>query len=531
MNQNPGLLPYKIGSAKVKSKSHTFIHYLDLQPIHEEIYTLKTEYQNITDSTKNHPFSELGNFDRALKYKLLSVEQKFNSINPTSRVKRGLIDGLGSIIKTISGNLDANDGAHYDQAISDLENTQKTIVQKLNREISLTTAVIENFNKTVTLIQTNQKSISSGLNKIRSKLNKLIFDLDDYLESKDILDQISVLLDVISQLLSDIENALTFARLGTAHSSILKIDELESMLKIASMHYSSDQLVLPNTQNNVHRYYDLLKIEAYFSGSKIVFLVHFPIAYRNAFSYYHLYSIPNKNSTTIVPPDTYLIMNENFYQYASMPCIDLQSIYYCPEDNILDNTKKNDCIVDLLQLSPAIGKCIQTPVQVRSNIVQQIDESHYIVVFPNPSKIQTNCVRTDFTTLDGNYLIQLPFGCEFKTNDDVFTNRKDVINGQPMLLPKIKVSQSQYATGVPPIEIQDVQLDKVHKLQKEQRSIGFIIPTHSHTSIGYWTSPIYIVLILVGLCYFYKFVKRKRNPGSNAGNADSQGRAEAFFTP
>lgn len=470
-------------------------------------------------------------FNRALQYQLASVEQKFNSISPIYRVKRGLIDGLGTIIKSISGNLDANDAIHYDQAIFDLENNQKSVVQKLNKQISLTTAIIENFNKTITLIRNNQRSISSGLNNIRSKLNEVSFDLNDYIECKDVLDQINIMLNMLTQLLSDIENAIVFARLGTVHSTILKHQELESILKILSNYYSPNQLIFSDVYNNTNRYYDILQTEAYYSGTRIVFLIHFPIVLNDLFSYYHLYSIPNQNSTTIIPPSTYLIMNENFYQYASVPCIDLQSIHYCPDNNILNGMEKQDCIFQLLQLSSNEKGCLQTPVTVKKNIIEQIDESRYIVIFPNLTKIRTTCQRTDFVNLQGNHLIQLPFECQFETNNEIYVNSKYIIKGQPMLLPKLKVSHLSSPTEIPAINIEDVKLDKIHEIVKDQRNLGPVQLGHSNKQIGYWTVPIYVIIILGLLYLVYKIIIRRKKIPKRATTNQPQADTPAFFTP
>lgn len=465
-------------------------------------------------------------------YQLNSAEQKFNSLSPTGRVKRGLIDGLGTIIKSISGNLDANDAAHYDQAIFDLQNNQKEIVQKLNKEISLTTEIIENFNKTITLIKNNQKVITSGLNRIRSELNKFIFEFNDYLETRNILDQLSLTLSVILQLLSDIENAITFARLGTLHNSIVKIDELESILQTILKYYSSDQLIFSHISNNTHRYYDLLEIEAYYSGTKIVFVIHFPIVYPEIFSYYHLYSIPTQKLTTIVPKNTYLVMNENFYQYTSVPCIDLHPDYYCPDNNLMYGMKNQDCIFELLQLGSTYESCQQVPVQLTRNVIQQIDESHYIAIFLNQTKIQTICGRTDFTTLEGNYLITLPPGCQFQTNDYNYINEKLITKGQPMLLPEINIPPRSPVGTISKITIEDVQLDKIHELQNQQRKLGPVKFTYTQESwTNYWIIPIYVTLISIGLYFTYRFVQQKLRTPTPTTSEQPQARTRTFLTP
>lgn len=86
-----------------------------------------------------HPYYvELDNFIRA--------EQKFNSLPPSHRVEMALINAFGSIIKSISGNLNAED-----VAISELESNQKVVVITLNKQ-TFTSEILENFNETVTHI-------------------------------------------------------------------------------------------------------------------------------------------------------------------------------------------------------------------------------------------------------------------------------------------------------------------------------------------------------------------------------------------
>ncbi|KAJ8914648.1 hypothetical protein NQ315_015387 [Exocentrus adspersus] len=177
--KNPGVLPYKLGSAKVKSEFHTFIHYYDLEPIKQEIRTIEHKYYNITRSMKGN----------------------------------------------------------------------------------------------------------------QSQMN--------------LLDQITLTLNLLLHLLSNIENTVTFARLGTLHSSIIKIDELETILDTVLKYFSVDHLLFRDT----NRF--------------------------RTFSYYHLFSIPTQNSTTVIPKNTYLVMNENFYQYMSAPCVKLHPNYYCPFDNLV----------------------------------------------------------------------------------------------------------------------------------------------------------------------------------------------------
>ncbi|XP_074030352.1 uncharacterized protein [Leptinotarsa decemlineata] len=80
LKTNPGLLLLKMGQAKIKTSTHDFIHYYDLQPIHEEIFAIESQYDAVSTAIRNglsDPyFFNLQNFDQGLKYQLKTVKEK-----------------------------------------------------------------------------------------------------------------------------------------------------------------------------------------------------------------------------------------------------------------------------------------------------------------------------------------------------------------------------------------------------------------------------------------------------------------------
>lgn len=105
---------------------------------------------------------------------------------------------------------------------------------------------------------------------------------------------------------------------------------MEKMVYTVLKFHTVDEILFQNLENDTYKYYGVLDVESYYSGTKIIFVIHFPIVLPDMYSYYHLYSIPTPNSTTIIPHNTYLIMNDDFYQYIQQPCIKLETSHYCP---------------------------------------------------------------------------------------------------------------------------------------------------------------------------------------------------------
>lgn len=82
------------------------------------------------------------------------------------RVKRGLIDGLGSVIKSISGNLDYTDAIKYDNAIKTLKENQNKVVTEINNHISLGKNWVLQNSEILNNLANNQKIIESAINNL-----------------------------------------------------------------------------------------------------------------------------------------------------------------------------------------------------------------------------------------------------------------------------------------------------------------------------------------------------------------------------
>lgn len=103
LQNNQGLLPLQLGNARNKIGHNNFIHIINLQS-----YTIIVE-------EIRHSLNELGSIhelDNTLattNLKLNELQLKLNSLLPKRRNKRELINGLGTAIKFLTGNMDAND--------------------------------------------------------------------------------------------------------------------------------------------------------------------------------------------------------------------------------------------------------------------------------------------------------------------------------------------------------------------------------------------------------------------------------------
>ncbi|XP_050505429.1 uncharacterized protein LOC126883802 [Diabrotica virgifera virgifera] len=499
-----------------------------------EAEEIETQYDAVTTAIQNglsHPyFSSLQNFDQALRYQLKSAQEKFSTIYPYSRTRRGLINGLGSIIKAISGNLDQDDAEKYNNAIETLQTNQENLINHLNRHISLNKKIIKEFNETITLLTHNQEIIAEEVNNISTNLNTFIFDFNHYLQARNVLDQLNLTLQIILQLLNDLEEAITFSRVNTLHNSVIKKDEIKWIINKMLEHHKADQLVYIEDED-ILKYYDIIKVDAYYSNHTIIFILHFPVLHPNSFTYYHLFPIPTANSTTIIPPEPYLLISEKSFQYLEEPCARIDTRYLCQEGTMLEATKTDDCIKQILQLSTQEASCQYTPVQTRDVIIQRLSDAHYIGIFPESTKITTRCSTTKILGLKGTYLINLPPRCEFKTPIQSYINSRTTIPEEPLMLPKIRTIDIPTAIKFKPLRIDHIPLDKLHELSKEEEHLETINPklwNHSHNH--FWMTPLYILITIICLYICYRYKTNNKKPNSS-DETPEEANSTVLFVP
>ena len=112
-----GILPFKLGNAKLITSYHSVIQYVDLTPLKTQISQLKTHVTDVRKilSQTNYTSSEVSFFpidhlqERA-KYIIADASMKLDNLRPIKpRAKRGLINVVGKSEKWLFCSLDNND--------------------------------------------------------------------------------------------------------------------------------------------------------------------------------------------------------------------------------------------------------------------------------------------------------------------------------------------------------------------------------------------------------------------------------------
>lgn len=492
-----GILPIKLGPAKLEKTTHTFVHYYNLEPLFQQYDNLNEQYNNlqIIISNNSHYVNESRNYVKIIDFTRNSINNKimnigFHSTALTKRNKRGLINGLGSVFKFISGNLDAEDGKRYNKILTDLEQNQHKLENQLKLSYSVNNQVIENFNSTLKDIQHNENLLKTKMMQLSEIINKLL--VEDFLYAKGIFDQLIILYNSILNILQDIENSVTFCKLRTLHPSIIQPDKLLSEIQKISDHYKM-QLPFEPKLENILEYEELLKVNCKIESSQIIYFISIPINYETNFDLYHLISTPTKYGSefvTIIPDSKYVLKTNKDIIPLSDMCIQSR-IYQCP--NKFHAHINPACEEEVLNQQHT-SQCHYTKLDIQENHFELLPEiNQYLAILPKEEKITTICPEgTSIQSLAGIYLIKGGNNCEI-----IFKNQKliflDKTHGLPLLLPKLKFKLENNKISNFSINLSSLKFDKI--------KVNQIIPTEDIDTDIYipsiWTILLYIAAVII----------------------------------
>lgn len=212
-----------------------------------------------------------------MKFTEKKVEDKLIEILPhPNRIKRGLINGLGSIFKSVTGNLDATDGERYETLIKDLQRSQDKLVKNIKIQNTLAISLIDKFNNTFQQIKHNEDLINAKLNQISTIVEGQAYR-ENSMFIKDVMIQIINMYEIIISILQDVENSISFAKLGTIHPSIIKTTDLLKLLKSIELVFKTERIPIEVNLENTVLFGKFIKIESYILNNKITYILQMPI--------------------------------------------------------------------------------------------------------------------------------------------------------------------------------------------------------------------------------------------------------------
>ena len=461
--------------------------------------------------------SQLDNYFTILQYKTDAINENllpFSTAKP-KRVTRGLIDGLGSIIKQITGNMDAQDNEKIHKTLKAIKTNQHNIFHQIQNQYSINNEIIAKFNQTVRDIQHNEIALLGRIELIQ----KIIKTNDAHLETllaESILNQLIHLFDIILNIAQNIATSLTFCKLHIVHPSIINNNDLLNELSKISAIYPQ-RLPLEVNNNNIQNFIKIIKPTCTINKNKIMYFLTIPLFDTKLFELFYLVPIPTRNFQTIIPTKRFVLKHLTELVPVVDTCAQTDSIYLCPK--IISSPVNTTCEEGLLiHNNPGGCSYVQLPEEESLEFLPEINR--YLGVLPRPTAIRTDCqdVRTD-KQLKGIFLFEEQTKCRTYVRSTPLRFNQTT-KGQIILLkPNINWTRGS-ADQLPKLNLKNIRMTA---LSSNLRPVKEIPENTSDTWHLTGTATLYLIITIVG-CYlgFRHFTKKKEEHHSTLDVGDAQ---------
>ncbi|XP_060802778.1 uncharacterized protein LOC106142071 isoform X1 [Amyelois transitella] len=514
LDNGPGILPFKLGEAKIISHHHSFIQNVNLDLLQDKINSVND--QLLTSSPDLHNKTNLlfqPHIDY-LKNKLKNVSEQLKSFE-TGRVKRGLIDGLGSVVKSITGNLDYTDALHYNHAIKALEEDEHRLATEFNQHVSLTKDLTSQYSKIINDIVKNQNKMADLINRINESDASRDYDLIKYAHLAQMLIILSDNVDSISQELTRLQNILAFIRTSTMHHSAISLDEIRNILHKLTAIYGRDRII----DLDIREYYELVRLGSYYVGNNIVIVYKFPIFQLPIYDLYKLSIIPNRFHEVLIPPSPFLAIFQKDFKNIEAECPKSSKWFICEEKRSLQNRPSQSCIPELITTQKKNPTCQPIAITLDQIAYEELDDRYYTINFPSPTKIHLSCGQDLYKEVNGSYLLTIPQNCYIETSQLHITNKKDRLKGHVLKIMDLPHKETNIQTPAPTLKLNSINLEHLHTTNtKIMQESPHIIQATNDYGIYHTTIPLY--LSLFGACALVSYVAYRKYVLNSKGTTD-----------
>ena len=334
MIQNPGVNVLELSRTYIYVNSYFNFYQYNLSTINLEYdKIIKHKNEILTHINKYEYYANgLKTYENILKFNCEQLKNKIKIIT-SHRNKRGIINGLGSIVKAITGNLDATDGQKYDELFEKI-NQNMHILQTQNLDtVKLNKEMIIKFNKQLNNIKHNEETLSKHITEIKTEMNNN-YNWRMTITIKDALNQLILLAINLKEIISEIETSLSFCGMNKIHSSII---DMETLRKIAGQKNRLDFLEISN----------LIKTHCRLESNTINYLIEIPIYDPEEKILYQVTPIPIviNNKLHILNENEELITMRRNEIIAMKACIKNKDKYYCHANY----QKTLNCFIDIIK--------------------------------------------------------------------------------------------------------------------------------------------------------------------------------------
>jgi hypothetical protein len=412
---------------------------IDLSTYHDIISTVKSDLLLVERQKQAFtPISELKQIELLL-HTLDSRLNEFHQVLPRLDARRGLINIGGKILKTLFGTVTDSDVHLLHDVVNNLQQRNADIVHSLANQLTyvkdLSTTSKINTEAIANLSTILRDQVIQSHDELQNMAKEiLVFNVTLFGQSTLFMHirQLEFGLLQLTQQIDKLFNLLQCAIQGKLSIELVNPSVFQNMLRNVSLHLPEGyELVAGTNINNIHLYYELVKVSVLANTHSIYLALNIPLQFahrhftlfgaitlpvRVTFDKFVQYSVDFAYFGLHHSQQSYILLSE-----ASFNRCNKGSIVICPADVAIYDVHTLTCGSSLFFKTGSAYPLCQRKllVQYTTPILQRYGTA-WMYSFAKPHQITLRCTKTDtdvprMLTLEGTGLLHNISGCHISS--------------------------------------------------------------------------------------------------------------------
>ena len=474
-----GYFEEPLGSLKILDHFHSFIFSFNISDLESSYITLRSNLHFI--SSRGNEINQVDRLTFKTFQKLISnldqVKQVLDKLN-YNRSKRGLVNGLGSIIKFITGNLDDTDLQVINNNLDKLFENQKATISKINEVTSLANHITNRIADQTDLLNKNVEATTRLIQKIENRTEIILLIQNEVYQSENLLNTLQI-----------IERTLSMSMYQFSNLEIITRDEILEMHDYLEKLYNPKQL-LPFDSTHLFKLLKSTKMSAIGVNQTIAFVLKIPILKPSFANYSNIYPIPNSHDLFFIPPFKHLIRINQDEFWTNEDCEEIDTMYLCMEPPV-----QIPCTTHELK------ECTSAKANNKFKIIHVLKNRQLLTVFKESIQITEDCngILTQ-QQVQGANLLSSP--CRVFIGALSFSNTIPAFNiSMPNITTILKENQFQ-------VDLNIHHFSSPKDLQREATQIKPIFLEKLSKTVHYSITSVFSVIVIVFIITLIVFRKR-----------------------
>lgn len=260
-------------------------------------------------------------------------------------------------------------------------------------------------------------------------------------------------------------------------------------------------------------FFEIVKMGYYYNDSNIILVYKIPIVHSNTYDLFKLSLAPNHDNQILIPSYPFVAIHEKGLLYIEAECPKLQNWYLCEDALSHHHTDQSKCILDLIVHQQLHESCRFTSLILTTAAAEQLDDKHFIISFPNSTKVRLTCSQDQYRMLQGSYLTTIPKGCSLHTSTFTANNIYDRVKGKVLRILNIPDTNIRNSVHIMTIKLNSINLESLHSSNAEiSLQEPVTLKPLEYDALYHTTIPVYSLIFGAALLIIIAVVVRRLKP-------------------